>query len=188
MKYRFTHLFSLTLLSAFVILAYASSPSPSDFGKRKNKGITEKSIMNDPNLSDKEKEEIITKRRAKFDKERENNTIQALVLAEEYENNEVSADVKYKNKILFVDGVIEDISKDLFDKIFITLEGYELFGSVTCYVNDPEKVMTLSKGMRIVVRGRCDGTLLGVNMNDCEIIEVFESEEDAESIDNEEGI
>ena len=133
--------------------------------------------MNDPNLTDKEKEEIITKRRAKFDKERENNTIQALVLAEEYENNEVSADAKYKNKILFVDGVIEDISKDLFDKIFITLEGYELFGSVTCYVNDPEKVMTLSKGMRIVVRGRCDGTLLGVNMNDCEIIEVFESED-----------
>ena len=132
--------------------------------------------MNNPNLSDKEKEAIIAKRNAKFDKERKTNTVLATTLAKDYEDNEVSADAKYKNKVFFVDGVIEDITKDLFDKIYVSLEGYDMFGSVSCYINDAEKVMTLSKGMRIVVRGRCDGTMLGVDMQDCEIIEIFEEE------------
>lgn len=176
MKSKLTHLFSFLLLSTFILIAYASTPSRSRVD-RKKEALTEESIMNNPNLSAKEKEALLAKRKAKLDKERKNNTVLATVLAEEYENNEVSADSKYKNKVFFVDGVVEDISKDLFDKVTVSLVGYELFGSVTCYVDDAQKVMSLTKGMRIVVRGRCDGTMLGVNMKDCEIIEVFEAVE-----------
>lgn len=187
MKSKLTHLFSFMLLSAFILIAYASTPPSRSRVNQKNKPATEESIMNDPNLSAKEKEALLAKRKAKFDKDRVKNTILATDLAEEYENNEVSADAKYKNKIFFVDGVVEDISKSIFDKVTVTLVGYDMFGSVTCYVNDAKKVMTLSKGMRIVVRGRCDGTMIGVNMEDCEIIEVFEAEEGEES-EGEEGI
>ncbi len=187
MKNKFLNIFSLTLLGAFMFLAYASAPDPSDFRpRRKKKVVTEQTILNDPNLSDEEKAKMIADRKVKMDLERETKTVLATDLAEEYDNNEVSADTKYKNKIFYVDGVISDISKDLLNNINFSLVGYDIFGSVTCYIDDEEAVSKLSKGMRIVIRGRCDGTLLGVNMEDCEIVEIIESEDTEEEEDEEE--
>ncbi|MDG1333354.1 MAG: hypothetical protein P8P74_13545 [Crocinitomicaceae bacterium] len=188
MKSRFSHLLSLLLLSGFIVVAYASGSRDNSRMNRRNRVPTEKSIQDNTNLSDKEKEEMLAKHKAKIAKDRETNTVLATVLAEEYESNEVSADAKYKNRVFFVDGVIEDISKDLLDKIYISLEGYDIFGSVTCYVDDEDAVMDLGKGDRVVIRGRCDGTLLGVNMEDCEIIEVMDNDDETDATEEDEEI
>jgi hypothetical protein len=127
---------------------------------------------------------LIAKRNKKMDQERETNTISSIQLSQDYEANEVSADTKYKNKILYVEGYIDDIGKDIFDNIYISLEGAEdLFSSVSCDIDDEKVVGNLKKGQWVVVRGRCDGTLLGVNMDDCEVVEVREmSPEDEEEL------
>ena len=183
MKSKWTHVLSFMLLSAFILIGYASIPPRGSRFDRDKGPLTEEDIMNNPNLTNSEKEFLLAKRNAKIEKDRKNNTVLATVLATDYENNEVSADVKYKGKVFFVEGVIEDIGKDIFDNITVSLVGYDVLGSVTCYIDDVEKVMTLSKGMRIVVRGRCEGTMLGVNMEDCELIEVLETEPEPEEED-----
>jgi hypothetical protein len=184
MKNRSAHLFSALLVSAFIFLAYASAPDPSKFRKRKKKQETEESILSNPNLSQKEKDALLKKRNKRIEKERETNTISSIQLAEDYEANEVSADSKYKNKILYVEGYIDDIGKDLFDNIYVSLEGpSDIFGSVRCDIDDEVAVGNLKKGQWLVVRGRCGGTMLGVDMEDCEIIEVRDySPEDEEEM------
>jgi hypothetical protein len=178
MKNRSTHLFSILMVSVFIFLAYASAPDPSAFRKRRKKKVeTEESILSNPNLSEEEKEARINKRNAAFEKDRETNTVTAVELAEEYEDNEVRADVNYKNKIFFVDGIIEEIGKDLLNRTYVSLEGVDLFSSVTCYFSSSQDVLDLSKGMNIVIRGRCDGAMLGVDMEHCELIEIIEDQD-----------
>lgn len=189
MKNRSTHLFSLLMVSVFIFLAYASAPDPSAFRKRRKKKVeTEESILSNPNLSDEEKEAMINKRNLAFEKDRETNTITAIELAEAYEDNEVRADVKYKNKIFFVDGVIEDVAKDLLNRTYVSLEGVDLFTSVTCYFSNSSDVLDLGKGMRVVIRGRCDGAMLGVDMEHCELIEILEDDNGLDDEDDGTGI
>ena len=40
-------------------------------------------------------------------------TVKASVLAAEYQENEVAADLKYKGKVLLVTGTVDDIGKDI---------------------------------------------------------------------------
>lgn len=42
-------------------------------------------------------------------------------LAKTYQNNEVVADTKYKNRYLFVDAVVDRVAKDAFDEIVVYL-------------------------------------------------------------------
>ncbi len=180
---------SFVLLLAFVLIGYASiPPRGSKFDRSRDKDpLTEEDIMNNPNLTESEKEFLLAKRNSKIEKDRKNNTVLATVLATDYEDNEVSADRKYKGKVFFVEGVIEDIGKNLFDEATVTLVGYGDWGSVTCCVDNEESVMSLSKGMRVVVRGRCEGSLLGVGMDNCEIIEVLETEPETEEEEEDAG-
>lgn len=49
-------------------------------------------------------------------------TITASQLAHEYEENEVAADLKYKDKNITVSGTISDIGKNVADQIYVILK------------------------------------------------------------------
>lgn len=38
-----------------------------------------------------------------------------------YENNEVGADNQYKGKLIEVTGIVDNIKKDIFDNLYVTL-------------------------------------------------------------------
>lgn len=100
--------------------------------------------------------------------------VSAQDLLDAYENNEVSADAQYKDKLLSVTGVISDIGVVL-DQTYVCINGGGDFDflSVQCYVPDEteisEKVAALSKGETVTITGTCSGQSLNVELKDCTI-------------------
>ena len=106
---------------------------------------TEKPKEEKPKTEEKPKEEAIL--------------ITALDLYNAYDSNEVAADQKYRDKQLEVTGKVKDIGKDIFDKIYVTLDVGAGLGSV--YISfekgQEEQIAELSKGQNLTVVGKCGG-------------------------------
>jgi hypothetical protein len=88
-----------------------------------------------------------------------------------YEQNEVAADEKYKNKKLGVTGIIGDIGKDVFDEPYVSLK-ISYLQNINCYFDDKNNklISKLRKGQRITVIGNCEGkSITNVILKDCEI-------------------
>ena len=103
--------------------------------------------------------------------------ITAKQLVKEYADNEVSADNKYKGKVLLVNGTIDDIGKDLVDDIYVAMgessfTGFEDGFGVQCFFSDKykEEVGNLKKGDSIKIKGKCDGVLGYVHLMGCQIV------------------
>ncbi len=91
--------------------------------------------------------------------------ITAEQLYEEYEENEVAADLKYKNKLLQVTGIVKSIGKTIGDKPYISLQTGAFSSQVTFYFPSEtynEKLATLKKGTTIKIKGICKGKSLGI--------------------------
>ncbi len=110
--------------------------------------------------------------------QQESNAIQiaATDLISEYRENEIAADLKYKDKLLYVTGVIEDFSVGLFDQKYLSLSDDEAFSfrSVHCNISDENVglLVDLEKGQEVVVKGLSDGmTILSISLDDCTVVE-----------------
>ena len=101
-------------------------------------------------------------------------SVYAWTLVDDYKNNEVAADEKYKGKTLKVNGFIGDIKKDITDTMYVILQsgGECELRNVQCFFADSEKekLTQLSKGQVITVEGRCDGLMMNVLLRDCAIV------------------
>lgn len=98
--------------------------------------------------------------------------ISALDLYNAYDSNEVSADQKYRDKQLEVTGKVKDIGKDIFDKIYVTLDVGAGIGSV--YISfekgQDDAIAALSKGQNLTVVGKGGGfTALSVTLKNSQI-------------------
>ena len=99
--------------------------------------------------------------------------IEARQIVADYTANEVLADQKYKGKLIEVTGAIDSISKDLFDRPFVTVgSGEELELTVQCSLrNDQEgNAAKLFKGETVRVRGHCGGKMMNVQFDDCVVV------------------
>jgi tRNA_anti-like len=74
----------------------------------------------------------------------------ATTLFEAYAANEVSADDKYRGRVLIVDGTVESIDKDFRDDIVVRLAG-DRFSTVDAYLMDDDKPLAagLTKGQSL---------------------------------------
>lgn len=100
--------------------------------------------------------------------------ISAMDLYQEYKDNEVKADNRYKKETLEITGTINNIGKDIVNSIYITLDVGEYLSSVQCYFKDSESesVANLTKGEEVTIIGRCDGmTLTSVTIKNSKIKE-----------------
>lgn len=99
------------------------------------------------------------------------------VLFQDYQDNPINADAKYKGKILKVSGSVYDIDREIAGQPYVTFHIGDKYSftdiRLTFKKSEESKVTTLTKGKNITVKGRCDGTLLStsVSLVDCEIIE-----------------
>lgn len=99
--------------------------------------------------------------------------ISAGELISAYGENGVSADQKYKGKLLEVTGVVDSIDKDILDEAYVTLgtgEDFELI-SVQCYFDekDLDSIMSLKKGDVVTIIGKCDGDLINIALLKCQV-------------------
>ena len=100
-------------------------------------------------------------------------TLTAKELFKAYEDNEVSADAKYKDKIVQVSGVIEDIGKDLTDSIYVILRvDPHGIGGIQCFFSDSDagRVANFRKGQHLTVKGKCSGKMMNVLIRGCVIL------------------
>lgn len=90
-------------------------------------------------------------------------------LVQEYKDNEVRADNKYKGKWLKVSGTVSKIGKDILNKPFITISSGEKYGisSVQCYFKNTD-LSQLNIGDGVSVTGKCEGKMMNILLRDCE--------------------
>lgn len=101
--------------------------------------------------------------------------ITAEQLHEEYDANEVAADLKYKGKVLEVSGEVLSIGRSALDeKPLVTLKAGFL-QSVFCYFDKAHEsqLAQLVKGQHIIVRGLCVGVgFVDPELEDCALVQV----------------
>lgn len=99
--------------------------------------------------------------------------ITAMQLSKDYIANEVSADQKYKDKVLSVTGTVTDIAKDMTDGIYVVLAGPEDdIVSVQCSFADDhtDETAALKKGQKITIKGLCDGKMMNVHLSGSSLV------------------
>lgn len=102
--------------------------------------------------------------------------ISAQTLVSEYRENEIAADQKYKGKLLYVTGVIEDFGVGLFERKYISISDGEMFSlhSIHCIIEDENvsQITDLIKGQEVEVQGLNSGmTILAISLDNCTVVE-----------------
>lgn len=94
--------------------------------------------------------------------------VTATNLYNEYQSNVVSADQKYKGKTIRLSGKINQIGKDIADRIFITV-GKGIVGDVYCYISSSyvNKTASLKPGDSIIITGVCNGKTIIPELKEC---------------------
>jgi DNA/RNA endonuclease YhcR with UshA esterase domain len=96
-------------------------------------------------------------------------SITADKILNDFSSDENSANLKYLDKIIQVNGVISEIN---IEKGIITIETNDDFGSVLCHLSEEasRKISKLQEGQIILVKGICTGFLMDVILVKCEFI------------------
>ena len=102
--------------------------------------------------------------------------IDAKTLSREYNENEVAADAKYKNKSVLVRGVVESIAKDAFDNPYLSIKGSQMFHTV--HANFPDSALDdlakIKKGQNVSLICNVEGMIIGsVMMDKCSSIKSY---------------
>ncbi len=96
-------------------------------------------------------------------------SVSANQLSAAYNANEVSADDKYKDKLIAVTGTVDSIGKDITDTPYVTLQASGDLLGVQCMFDDQYKgqLGQFQKGQHVTFHGTCKGKTLNVLLADC---------------------
>lgn len=100
-------------------------------------------------------------------------TVTAKKLVADYNDNQLSADKKYKDKVYKITGTIDDFGSELTGDPYVTLVGDGYFNTARCdFPGDAtDAISKLKKGQSVTFQGKVYGDLIGsVSVNDCSII------------------
>lgn len=96
--------------------------------------------------------------------------ISAKKLYDAYEENEIAADLKYKDEVYIISGTITSIGKDIMNTPYIVLEAGNVIGGVQCLFGRSDDVILarLSKNQSVYVKGTIKGkTLTNILVRKC---------------------
>jgi hypothetical protein len=89
----------------------------------------------------------------------------------DYRENEVSADNKYKGRLVQVGGTVNDIKKDFRDSLYVTIGTGAAFEmpTVQAFFDDSmnQQLASLRKSQKLAVVCRVKGLMVNVLMEDC---------------------
>ncbi|MBL7128096.1 MAG: hypothetical protein ISS16_03840 [Ignavibacteria bacterium] len=85
--------------------------------------------------------------------------VSAETLVKDYRENEVSADDKYKNKVLEVTGVVRQVKKESLSRVIVILQKPKTYWGVKCLLDKEynEDAGELRTGDEITIIGKCEG-------------------------------
>ena len=97
--------------------------------------------------------------------------VTAIKLYNDYESNEIAADKKYKDHIIQVSGIVEEVSEvPIVGGLCVTLTGGE-YGEarIQCIFPSKEKdqLSNLEKGQKVKIKGKCNGKPMYVGLVGC---------------------
>lgn len=78
-------------------------------------------------------------------------TVSAKEITKEYDDNEVKANAKYKDKKLKIEGVVDTINLDFTGDAFLTLHGYQMFNNAHASLMKKEDGANLKKGEKVAL-------------------------------------
>jgi hypothetical protein len=89
--------------------------------------------------------------------------IDAVILVAEYDKNKVAAQERYTGKIIQTTAYVQNISKDILGKYYITTSATaDGFGTkIDCYFDDKSQVLTLENGKKATFKGTMQDMSLG---------------------------
>ena len=90
-------------------------------------------------------------------------------LFDAFEQNEVAADDRYKGKWIEISGTIDNIGKDILDKMYLTLEAEQPLFGVQAFFADKHKsaLASLAKGDPVTLLCKCSGKMGNVLLREC---------------------
>lgn len=96
-------------------------------------------------------------------------------LCNDYYDNEVNADQRYKGRVLEVSGPVGNIGKDVMDTMYITFHTDSTnlrYPRIQAYFakEHVEQIAALKKRDIVTVRGRCKGKMMNVLLLDCTLV------------------
>jgi hypothetical protein len=95
-------------------------------------------------------------------------TVSAYQLATDYDNNEVSANTQYLDKVVRVEGEVKEITSYLEEPSVILKGNESVWVDVQCYFpkEETEKLSVLSKGDKVTVIGKVTGQFFNVDVKE----------------------
>lgn len=86
-----------------------------------------------------------------------------------YEESEIKADAKYKNRRLLVTGPVAEIGKDLLGSTYMAIQAGNPVFTVQCFFKRTDEMVNahLRKGVVVSVVGTCDGQVGNVFLKEC---------------------
>lgn len=101
--------------------------------------------------------------------------VDATILIGDFDKNKLSANDKYKDKLVQTTGYIKNISNDVTGQYFLSLnpsnDQYYFGTTIACYFKDKSELTSLSNGQSVAVAGTMQEMTLGiVSMKDCQVI------------------
>lgn len=155
------------LLAAFIVFAVCSGDSDDDYTPA-NSDVGNNTVSTSGDVNQSVEVTSQTTVDYVFD--------DVMTLIEEYKDNEVAADAKYKDKIVQFTGVVGSIGKDFLDEVYITVgDGTEItWDYAQCYFKKQEqidKVTNLHEGDTVTVIGKVGSYSLSLSVKKCEIVD-----------------
>lgn len=98
-------------------------------------------------------------------------SVSAVQLKADYDQNEVSADQKYKGRRILVNGKIVNIGKDMLDNAYVVLsngDANDVF-NVRCMFEDENVMVSFRKGQYLKVIGTVEGKIGDVILKKCRL-------------------
>ena len=103
-------------------------------------------------------------------------TVTSYQIYKDYKANEVKATGKYKDKVIVVKGKVQEVGITVMAEVpFITLkasnDGYGLMDGVKCLFakSEMESVGNISVGQTVSIKGKVDGDLGNIELDNCSI-------------------
>ena len=91
--------------------------------------------------------------------------IDATTLYNDFSKNETTANAKYLDKIIEVNGIVDNV-QNTNGALVIMLNASQTMGGISCKMFDAKNA-SFKKGDKITIKGKCSGFLSDVNLVDC---------------------
>lgn len=100
-------------------------------------------------------------------------TVEQLIA--DYQANAVAADDKYQGQTLQLTGMVDSVDKDMLDNPFVKLSSADRNEMLRIRCTFPqeheERLLQLTAGQQVTVRGSYDGYLVNILLKDCVLVE-----------------